>query len=342
MRMRELFLLFGLVLCCMLLVPWACRREPRQTLPDRQKQNRETIQDGLQEVLVPTIAPDLQDWLGNDLLTLVSGSENITSYQIFPKKNDAPQNIAGYPIVQRGPDLTPAQRVRFQWLLLDESSYRPGSLKKCLFLPEYAFVLQHGENSLTVLVSTLCAQIQLLSGAKTSLRDCDPALPKIQELIETLFPTALVTPTVQTPQMQPVQEITPAVRALLNDPGLAVLTQPETVVPYQIFPKKQEAASLLQGYPIVRQGPDFTPEQVTTFQTIVLNEHNYRLESLKKCLFLPEYALVATRQETAVTLLLDFNCGQVKFLIGEQSILKDWDQGLTPMHDLVLNILATP
>jgi hypothetical protein len=85
------------------------------------------------------------------------------------------------------------------------------------------------------------------------------------------------------------------------------------------------------------------PEHITEFRSIILDDASYRFESMKKCLFLPEYAIVATRSETEVTLLCDLNCGQVKFLREEHVMLTDWqDPGIASLRVLIDNVLATP
>lgn len=342
MRIGEFVRIVGLMVC-MVGVVQACQREHTKTPPAGQKGNQETMLNGLKDIILPPIAPEVKEWLGSDLLPLVSAPETITSYRITPKKDTSRQNVAGYPIEQNGAELTPEQRVRLQWLLLDQQSYRTGALKKCLFLPEYAFTLHKGESDLNVLVSMSCAQIQFLTGEKKLLRDCDPALPKLQEFIENIFPQSQKKTVKPTPTASQIQEIAPAVSNMLAGPVFDALTQPEQVTVYQISPKKQAAAAQVQGYPVVKQGADMTPEQMTTLQASILAESSYRFETVKKCLFLPEYALVVTRQKTDVTLLFDFNCGQVKFLGGASPILKDLtQQGRTNVQTLLTNIVGTP
>ncbi len=343
MRIGTFLRVFGLVLCCVAVVTQSCRREPQKKPPDEQTQQPDTILEDMQELLVPTFASDVKDWLGNDLFTLVSAPETITSYRIMPKKDASSDQIAGYPIVQRGPDLTQEQRIQLQWLLLDQQSYRTESVKKCLFLPEYAFTLHKGDAALTVLLADSCPQIKFLAGDKTLLRDCDPALPKFQQLLEHLFPETSITQEEPLAKTARIPEIFPAVAELLSSPALDALADPENVTAYQIFPKKQAADTTLHGYPILKRGPDLTPEHVAEFQSLVLTDSSYRFESVGKCLFLPEYAFLATRGDTEVTLLCDVNCGQVKFLVGDQTVFVDWQkQGMASLRILIENVLATP
>jgi hypothetical protein len=321
----------------------SCQRETEKTPPDEQRQQPGTILEDMKKKLVPTFDPKVKEWLGDELLALVTSPEMITSYRIVPKKDASQDGIAGYPIVGRGLDLTPEQRVQFQWLLLDQQSYRTESLKKCLFLPEYAFTFHKGEAVSTVLLATSCAQIQFLADDRALLRDCDPALPKLQQLLESVFPETSVPQKELTAQIGREQEISPAIKELLSAPVLDVVAEPETITAYQIFPKQQDADTTLHGYPVLKQVPKTTPEHVAEFQAIILDEASYRFESMKKCLFLPEYAIVATRGQTEVALLCDVNCGQVKFLREEQAMLTNWhDPGMESLRALIEDLLATP
>jgi hypothetical protein len=321
----------------------SCQRETRKTPPDDQQQQPGTILDDMKKRLIPAFDPKVKEWLGDDLLALIADPERIKSYRIVPKKEASQDSVVGYPIVQLGLDLTPKQRVQFQWLLLDQQSYRTESLKKCLFLPEYAFTFHKGDAASTVLLATSCAQIQFLAGGKTLLRDCDPALPKLQQLLESVFPETSAPQKELTAQAGRGQEISPAVKELLSDPVLDVVAEPETIAVYQIFPKQRDADATLHGYPILKQVSKMIPKHVAEFQAIILDDASYRFESMKKCLFLPGYAIVVTRGETEVTLLCDVNCGLVKFLREEQAVLTNWhDPGVANLHVLIENILATP
>lgn len=343
MRIGKYLRVLGLMMCCMAILAQSCRQETGKTPPDEQQPQPGTILDDMKEMLVPAFDPMVKKWLGDDQLALVTAPEMISSYRIMPKKDVSQEHVAGYPIAKQGPDLTPEQCARLQWLLLDQQSYRTESLKKCLFLPEYAFTFRKGEATLTVLLATSCAQIQFLVGEETLLRDCDPALPKFQQLLESIFPETSVLQKESTAPTGGVQKISPAVKELLSGPVLDVVADPEAMTAYQIFPKRQEADTTLHGYPILKQVPDLRPKYVAEFQAILLDDASYRFESVKKCLFLPEYAIVATRGEAEVTLLCDVNCGQVKFLIEAQAILTDWqDPGIASLRILIADVLATP
>ncbi len=343
MRIKTFWRVFGLVICCVALITQSCRREPGKTPSRKPQQQPDTILDDVKEMLAPAFTPESGKWLVDDLLALVSTPERIASHRIAPKKDASGDHIAGYPLVKHGPDLTPEQRRRFQGLLLDQQSYRQESLKKCLFLPEYAFTFHKGDAVLTLLFAASCAQIQFITDEKTVLRDCDPALPKFQQFLESVFPESSATPTESTAQTKHLQKISPSVGELLASPVLDVVAAPERVTAYKIFPKKKTADRNLHGYPVLKYGPELTPEDVAEFQALVLTDTSYRVESVKKCLFLPEYALVATRGDTTVTLLCDVNCGQLKFLVDEHTLFTDWqDQGMASLHTLLMKVLALP
>jgi hypothetical protein len=324
----------------------SCKQQERgKTPPDESKAQPETILDDLEERLLPPVTPDIKAWLGDTVLALLTTAETISSYQIVPKKDlsQEQEHLLGYPIVQRGQDLTPGQRIRFQGLLVDQQSYRPESIKKCLFLPEYAFILHKGDAELTVLLSPSCAQIQVLAGENTWLRDCDPALPKFQKLVEDLFPESAAGSKKVTPHTVRNQEISVTMTELLTDSVVKSVAAPDSVIPYQIFPKQQAADSNLHGYPVLKQAPALAPEHVAEFQSVVLSDASYRFDTVKKCLFLPEYAMLVVCGDTEVTLLCDVNCGQVTFLTGSQSIVTNWqDQGFARLHTLMTNVLVTP
>lgn len=343
MRISKCLQVLGLMICCMAIFAQSCRQETGKTPPDEQQQQPGTILDDMKEMLVPAFDPKVKEWLGDDLLALITAPETITSYRIVPKKDASQDHVAGYQVAQRGPDLTPEQRVRLQWLLLDQQSYRRESLKKCLFLPEYAFMFHKEEMALTVLLATSCAQIQFLAGEKTLLRDCDPALPKFQKLLENVFPESSAISKELATQTSRGQEISAAIAELLTAPVVDIVADPEKMTVYQIFPKQRDADTTLHGYPILKQGSDVTSEHIAEFRSIILDDASYRFESMKKCLFLPEYAIVAIRGETVVTLLCDMNCGQMKFLIEKQAMLTNWqDPGIARLRALIADVLATP
>lgn len=189
MHRGTFFHIMGLALCCGVALAQSCSREPEDSPPAQGEAHQsEAILDEVKERLTPTLDPDLQDWLGD--VRMISAADAIAAYRITPKQDTSQENIAGYPILERGPELTPEQRIQLQWLLLDHQTYRVESRKKCLFLPEYAFVFQRGDATVTALVSTFCPQTEFLEGERRLRRDRDPALPKFQELLETLFPQA--------------------------------------------------------------------------------------------------------------------------------------------------------
>jgi len=338
MRIGKYWRVLGVVVCCGVLLTQSCQQEPEKTPPDGANGESGTILDEVKEKLLPPVDPDIKAWLGEGLLGLVTTAETIRSYQIVPKKDMSQQHLSGYPIVQHGPDLTLEQRFRFQRLLLDRQSYRMESVKKCLFLPEYAFIFSKGETEFAVFLAPSCAQIQLTAGEAALLRDCDPALPKFRQLVEELFPELAPGSKTVTPQADRDQEISTRITELLTDAVVNIVAAPDRVTTYQIFPKQQATDSNLHGYPVLKQAPALAPEDVAEFQSVVLSDTSYRFDSVKKCLFLPEYAMVVVRGETEVTLLCDVNCGQVTFLAGSQSILTNWqDQGIARLRTLMTN-----
>ncbi len=343
MRIGIFWRVCGLVICCVALITQSCRREPGKTPPRKQQQQPVTILDDMKEMLAPAFVPETGKWLVDDLLALVSTPERIASHRIAPKKDASGDHIAGYPLVRHGPDLTPEQRRRFQGLLLDQQSYRQESLKKCLFLPEYAFTFHKGDAALTLLFAASCAQIQFITDEKKVLRDCDPALPEFQQVLESVFPESPAASQASPAQTKDMQEISPFVAELLAGPALDAVAAPERVTAYHIFPKKKAADKNLHGYPVLKQSPELTPEDVAEFQALMLTDSSYRTGSVKKCLFLPEYAFVAAHGDTTVTLLCDVNCGQLKFLAGEHTFFTDWqNQGMANLHTLLMKVLALP
>ena len=96
-------------------------------------------------------------------------------------------DFLGYPVKGKGPDLAPKQIERLQLMLLDENTYLFDVVKKCLFLPEYAFRFVRGDRSVIVLVCYSCEELTFVYGGRELLEDFNNATRRMKALTGELF-----------------------------------------------------------------------------------------------------------------------------------------------------------
>ena len=64
MRIGKFLRVLGLVICSMVVTTQACQYEPGKTPPDEQTQQSDVLLEDMQEMSLPTFAPDVKEWLG--------------------------------------------------------------------------------------------------------------------------------------------------------------------------------------------------------------------------------------------------------------------------------------
>ncbi len=96
--------------------------------------------------------------------------EAIESFRIFPEKdNSSSTNIRAYPIIEQGENLDDDQKKIIQSILLDKDIYSSESIKRCPFLPEYAFILYQKDEQVVLLLSPVCEELNIVYIAKNNL-----------------------------------------------------------------------------------------------------------------------------------------------------------------------------
>ncbi len=134
-----------------------------------------------------TASPKMVRFLGADVVEILQAPERIESYRVGMRKSRQGDTIGGYPVLGRGPALSAAQVTQLASLLLDEHSYLFDVVKKCLFLPEYAFRAVRGGKNVVVLICFSCEELLFVYENREILEDFDRITPKVRTLIAELF-----------------------------------------------------------------------------------------------------------------------------------------------------------
>jgi len=160
------------VLCAAVALAGSCRQE---TAP------------GGGEKMDAKITQKVMDFLGSDIIDIIKSPDKVESYRVEFHKTGKGENLGGYPVKGKGPDLAPKQIERLQLMLLDENTYLFDVVKKCLFLPEYAFRFVRGDRSVIVLVCYSCEELTFVYGGRELLEDFNNATRRMKALAGELF-----------------------------------------------------------------------------------------------------------------------------------------------------------
>lgn len=122
-------------------------------------------------------------FLGNEIIGLLKDPDRVESFRIgLMKDPKAKDNLAGYPILFRGREMAPKQMEILRSIFLDEDTYLFDVVKKCLFLPEYAFRVTKNGEVLVILICYNCEEVVFVYKDKELLEDFDNATPRIKLL----------------------------------------------------------------------------------------------------------------------------------------------------------------
>ena len=128
------------------------------------------------------------------------------------------------------------------------------------------------------------------------------------------------------------------VAGFLGEDILGILNTPDRIESYSIQIHKSDGESTIAGYPIITRGRNLSEKQVEELRDLLLAEETYDFEAVKKCLFLPEYALQAIKGDLRVKILVCFSCEELAFVYGGKELLEDFD-GATPRLKIIIDEL---
>ena len=138
---------------------------------------------------VPVIPPEVETFLGNNIVQLMLAPDRVESYRVAAEINDdIPVTLGGHPITATGPLLSPAQIEKLRSLVLSGNSYIFGSSKRCPFLPSYGFKIIRGQEDASILVAPGCSLWRFEGKAKKAIEDFDPVAKDVGMLLDQLFP----------------------------------------------------------------------------------------------------------------------------------------------------------
>ncbi len=135
-----------------------------------------------------TTTPAVKEFLGDEILDIVSKPGRILSFRIKPKKGKAGEMLGLYPIVESGPALTAAQSEKLIGVILDEETYDFGDYKRGFMVPQYGFKFFRGDKEVGLLVDVYRLELQFIFDGETKKDDFDAAEKVVRALLKDIFP----------------------------------------------------------------------------------------------------------------------------------------------------------
>ena len=126
---------------------------------------------------------NVEEYIGKELIAAIKKAKTGESFKIASKKAESGQLLAGYPILEKGKNLTPTQVKTLTSILLDSNSYVFPTVKKVMFLPKYGIKL----DQVIVLIDSANKMISIPADGKANIEDYDPVQKKIDSLLSKLF-----------------------------------------------------------------------------------------------------------------------------------------------------------
>ncbi|WCL49281.1 hypothetical protein [Leptospira sp. GIMC2001] len=126
---------------------------------------------------------NVEEYIGKETMAALKKAKTGESYKVGSKKSDSGKLLAGYPILEKGKDLTSGQIKTLTTILLDSKSFVFPTAKKVMFLPKYGFKL----DEVIVLIDSTHQMVSIPVGDKSNVEDYDPIQKKIDTLISDLF-----------------------------------------------------------------------------------------------------------------------------------------------------------
>lgn len=112
---------------------------------------------------------------------------------------------------------------------------------------------------------------------------------------------------------------TKELEAFLSTPFLESLNSEQQIIVARAVKNERNA------FVMTRQQHVLTGEKIKIFKELLLNDDHYIFDMTKKCLFIPE----AIFQFEEGSIMINLFCNQVKFVLGDKTLLLDYD----PMAD---------
>jgi hypothetical protein len=133
----------------------------------------------------------VEEFLTKEISGILQYPDIVESYLVYPELDpnvlDKPQ-LAGFCIVQRGPNLTTEQIEQFKTVVFDSKSYAT-SIKKCVFRPELGLLFKKGKQQVEFLLSTGCDKWLFVSDGRQKQGDYRrSAKASLLKLLDALFP----------------------------------------------------------------------------------------------------------------------------------------------------------
>ncbi len=137
------------------------------------------------EMRTPTKA--VENFLGKEIVDILQNADSVESYLIEQFKAPKPNLLAGYPIIEKGPNLTDEQKRDAVSILFNDKSYDFSILKKCMFVPQFGLKFKKGNASVVVLLYYGCDMMVFAHGSREIMTNFDPSHHQMQAITGDLF-----------------------------------------------------------------------------------------------------------------------------------------------------------
>lgn len=137
----------------------------------------------------PKSTPAVREFLGEEILSILSQPDKVVPYRLIPKKASGGERLGDYPIDATGPELNRKQIAILTGVLLDENTYNFESAKRGFHLPEIGFAISKGGKRVSLLVDLYRNELVFLWNGEEKTEDCDSAKAVLETLIATVFPS---------------------------------------------------------------------------------------------------------------------------------------------------------
>lgn len=134
-----------------------------------------------------TVPNPLSKRIGADSHEILMDFSSIAAYRLGSPMRPGELKIGIYPVMETKKELNAQIQEDLRELLLNSDNYDFTSIKRCVFIPQTAFELVHNNQTLTILVSMVCNQVEFQYQGQIIRLDIDKSSEKFSELIIKIF-----------------------------------------------------------------------------------------------------------------------------------------------------------
>jgi hypothetical protein len=114
-----------------------------------------------------------------------------------------------------------------------------------------------------------------------------------------------------------------------------LLSSPDRVELFEMTLPFKKMANSLGEYGISKQLEDVNMQVWSEIQSLLISEEYYILTPMKKCLFVPQKALVLHKGDQELQLLMSFSCKQLRFQYKDVVFVVSFDPAMEQLKELI-------